>query len=90
MEGAAERRDAKLFWTMGRFLLKYSRAFRMAALCKAVPFWYYKFTAAKIDQMMMAIQRRIRKDDTRLELSRLYILKADGVRKRPLGVPEVQ
>lgn len=62
----------------------------MAVLHKALPFWYWKFTSKRLDTILRRVQAIVDAWDHNLITVRMYILKADGIRYRPLGVPALE
>ena len=62
----------------------------MATFHKSLPFWYWKLSSKRMDKLLKAVQLIVDKWGTDLQTVRTYILKADGVRYRPLGFPKLE
>lgn len=90
LEKAAEAGNTQLFWTIALVLIKRSKTYRMAAVHKAIPFWYFKIPRQKMKRLLEKVEVLVRTDSTNLESDRVYIPKADGVRVRSLGVPRLE
>lgn len=90
MERARAEGNAALFWRIAQVMIVKSRAYRMAVLHKTLPFWYWRLPAEKVDKILRRTQAIVDKWGTELVTVRKYILKADGVRYRPLGVPALE
>lgn len=77
--------DAKLFWTIGNYLMLHSNVFITSCVNRLIPNWHRKYSLSHILSVIKKARIIIKKQDKKLIYKRVYIPKQESF--RPLGVP---
>lgn len=78
-------KKATIIWLI---LLKNSFSYQICLFNKVMPQWHYLLNRIEAKNLVRKIVNKCRSADMELTLRRFYILKADGVRWRPIGAPD--
>lgn len=76
---------ATLIWLI---LLKNSFSYQVCLFNKVMPQWHYMLNKIEARSLITKVVNKCRVMDLALNLKRFYILKADGIRWRPIGAPD--
>jgi len=81
--------NIKAAFRVYKFLVTKSISFRVAYFNKVCKGWYYNYGELKTKVLMKQLNKLINTWDGNLNSRREYVLKADGKRYRPLGIPSL-
>jgi len=80
-----EYNKATILWML---LLKSSWSYQLILFNQVFPQWHYILDKIAAKNLLKTINNKCRTNNLWLKLTRFYILKADGIRYRPIGCPD--
>jgi hypothetical protein len=81
----------ELFWHIARLCMSKSVSFRLSAINRVIPHWFYKMAYSEVLRLNRKVSAIINNWETELEYFRVYIPKdSKKVSWRPLGVPTLE
>jgi len=87
LDKAKKQGNSEHYWVLSNLLIQKSESFQIYAFNKTLKSWWRKYDWKEILIVLRKLRRKTKYLEPTIIMDRVAILKADGVRYRPLGVP---